>query len=271
MTQTVVKIGRLLCGFWKGALAIKIALCDDERAQRVQTEAFLRDYNSRHPDINLTVAAFPSGAALLEHMRLSGAFDIYLLDVIMPGESGIELGLSIRELDQGGHIIYLTASPDFAVDSYRARASDYLLKPLEPERLFQALGNVLERMTQEYREYVTIKTREGLRRLSLCSVVHGELVRRCVQYHLSDGSVVEGMSLRGSFQEAVRPLLAHPRFLLCGTSFFVNLTFVERIGPSELRLTGGGTLPLSRLFRADVTQRWMDYYLEQGGQHGRSK
>ena len=69
---------------------------------------------------------------------MRGTFDIYLLDVIMPGQNGIELGLSIREFDQGGRIIYLTASSDFAVDSYRAKASDYLLKPLDKSRLFQS-------------------------------------------------------------------------------------------------------------------------------------
>lgn len=241
---------------------MKIALCDDELSQRTQTETFLRDYCARRPDVQLTVASFSSGAALLEHLRLNGAFAVYLLDVIMPGENGIALGLSIRELDQAGHIIYLTASPDFAVDSYRTRASDYLLKPLERERLFQALDAVLARMSQEARDFVTIKTREGLQRLPLGDVVYGELVKRCVHYHLADGSVVEGMSLRSSFQEAVKPLLARRRFVLCASSFFVNLAFVERIEPTGLRLAGGGTLPLSRLFRADVTRQWMDYYLE---------
>lgn len=243
---------------------IKIALCDDERAQRIQGEAFLRDYCARRPGLELTVSAFASGAALLEHLRVHGAFDVYLLDVIMPGENGITLGLSIREFDQGGHIIYLTASPDFAVDSYRTRASDYLLKPLERDRLFQTLDTLLERMSQEGRGFVTIKTREGLRRLPLGSIVYGELVKRCVHYHLSDGSVLESMSLRSSFQDAVRPLLAHRRFVLCATSFFVNLAFVERMEPAGLRLADRGTLPLSRQSRSEVTRQWMDYYLEGG-------
>ena len=123
--------------------------------------------------MKLTVTVFSSSAALLEHLRVRGTFDIYLLDVIMPGQNGIELGLSIREFDQGGRIIYLTASSDFAVDSYRAKASDYLLKPLDKSRLFQSLDNIIKSLELEPHACVMIKTREGLRRLPLHSIVYG--------------------------------------------------------------------------------------------------
>lgn len=168
-------------------------------------------------------------------MRTKDSFDIYLLDIIMPGLNGIEPGLSIREFDRSGHIVYLTASPNFAVDSYQAKASDYLLKPLNKTRLFHTLDDIKGRLAQEHHAFATVKTRDGLRRLPLRSIVYGELVRRCVQYNLSDGSMAEGMSLRGPFQNAVKPLPAHHRFILCATSFFVNLSFVEMVESSSLR------------------------------------
>ena len=210
------------------------------------------------------MTTFSSGAALLEHLRFKGTFDIYLLDIIMPEQNGIELGLSIREFDLGGRIIYLTASPDFAVDSYRTRASDYLLKPLDKTHLFSTLDGIIEDIMRQCRDFVTIKTREGLRRVPLHHIIYGELVCRCVQYHLSDGSVIKSMSLRGSFQDAVAPLLEDHRFILCAASFVVNLHFVESIDSSALRLTGGGTLPVSRALRKEATSRWLDYHLEGG-------
>lgn len=243
---------------------MRLALCDDEAQQLVQTEAFLAEYSAQRPDTPVTVTSFPSGTVLLEHLRSKGTFDLYLLDMLMPGENGIQLGMDIRALDEVGHIAYLTSSPDFAVDSYRVKAMDYLLKPLEKGRLFQVLDETAETLRRREQAYVTIKTREGLRRLSLVSVVYAELVGRCVHYHLSDGSTVEGMSLRGSFQDAVAPLLAYPPFVLCATSFIVNLAFVEMIEASGLRLTSGKIIPLSRPLRAEVTGRWMDYCLEGG-------
>jgi len=241
-----------------------LALCDDEQAQLAQAQEFLREYREQHPEIDLTVCAFTSGSALLEHLRVKGTFDIYLLDIIMPGENGIELGMNIRKLDQGGHIIYLTASPDYAVDSYRARATGYLLKPLGKRQLFSLLDDLTEQWLRRRQSFVTIKTRNGLQRVPLYTVVYGELVDRCVRYHLSDGGMLEGMSLRGSFHSAVQTFLQHRRFVLCAASFFVNLAFVERIDASGLQLAGGGTVPLSRQLRGEVTDRWLDYYLEGG-------
>lgn len=255
----------LLHEIGKGAaIIVNISICDDESVQLAQTEAFLREYSARRPDVELTAAVFSSGEALLEHLRIKSAFDIYLLDVIMPGRNGIELGLSIREVDEGGHIVYLTTSPDFALDSYRAKASDYLLKPLDKDRLFRSLDGIIRNLEKKHRAFVTIKTREGLRRIPLHCIVYSELVGSRVQYHLSDGSVIEGMSLRGAFQGAVGPLLAHHGFVLCAASFLVNLAYVEMIDTSGLRLAGGKTLPISRPLRREVTRRWMDFHLEGG-------
>lgn len=240
-----------------------IAICDDENTQLTQINNLLQEYSSLYPDMEINITTFSSGIELLEHLRLKHTFDIYLLDVIMPGENGIELGLGIREFDQAGHIIYFTTSPDFAIDAYRVKASDYLLKPPNKQRLFSALNAITERIHQEQQDYITIKVRDGLRRLPLHNIVYGELVKRCVQYNLADGTVLKSTSLRGSFQEAVKPLLHDQRFVLCTFSFFVNLSFIEMIESANLRLINGKILPLSRSFRTEVTQKWLDYHLER--------
>lgn len=247
-----------------GVMALRIAFCDDEATQLALTDALLREYGLLHPELALRAFPFSSGAALLEQLRTGDLFDIYLLDVIMPGENGIELGLKIREIDQGGRIIYLSSSPDFAVDSYLPKASSYLLKPVDWDLLFRTLDFITENWLQEHQSFVTVKTRGGLQRLPIRSIVYGELVGRCIQYHLADGSAIEGTSLRGSFRDAAAPLLAHDRFALCSASFFVNLSFVEMIDSSGLRLVNGGVVPLSRTMRTEVTNQWLDYHLKGG-------
>lgn len=243
---------------------LHIAICDDEQKQLVMTEALLNEYHELHPKLNLRVDTFPSGAALLEHLRINSSFDIYLLDILMPDGNGIELGLKIRKTDQCGRIFYLTTSPDYAIDSYLTKASQYLLKPVKKELLFRALDEAVQNWLREHQTFVTIKTRNGLQRLSIREVVYGELVGHCVQYHLVDGSVLEGMSVRTSFREAVSNFLEHERFVLCATSFFVNLSFVDMIEAAGLKLVNGGVVPLSRPMRTEVTNRWLDYHLKGG-------
>ena len=243
---------------------LHIAICDDEQNQLVLTEALLRAYHELHPELDLRVDTFTSGAALLEHLRINGSFEIYLLDVLMPDSNGIDLGLKIRTVDQGGHILYLTTSPDYAIDSYLTKASRYLLKPIKKDVLFSALDDSIENWMREHQTFVTMKTRSGLQRLAIRRVVYGELVGHCVRYHLADGTVLESMSVRTSFREAVAAFLEHERFVLCATSFFVNLSFIDMIEPAGLKLVGGGTVPLSRPMRTEVTNRWLDYHLKGG-------
>lgn len=243
---------------------LHIAVCDDDPNQLALTGQLLEEYHAARPEPALRVDVFPSGAALLEHLRTRGCFDVYLLDVLMPDTNGIELGLKIRQADRGGQILYLTTSPDYAIDSYLTKATRYLLKPVEKGALFQALDDVVGTWLQEHQSFVTVKTRNGLQRLALRAVVYGELVGHCVHYHLADGTMLEGMSVRTSFREAVAPFLEHERFVLCATSFFVNLSFIEMIESAGLRLPGGGLLPLSRSLRTDVTNRWLDYHLKGG-------
>ena len=243
---------------------LRIAVCDDDRSQLTLTEQLLLEYRAQHPQLDLRISLFASDAALLEHLRFTGAFDVYLLDVLMPGENGIDLGLKIRELDCGGHILYLTSSPDYAIESYLVRASHYMLKPVDKVRLFSVLDEQIEEWLREHQSFATIKTRSGLQRVLLRNVVYGELVGHCIQYHLDEGTTLESRSVRTSFREAVSAFLEHDRFVLCSTSFFVNLSYVDMIETNGLRLTGGGTLPLSRAMRTDVTNRWLDYHLKGG-------
>lgn len=243
---------------------VHIAICDDEQEQLTLMDALLREYHEKHPEVDLRMDTFTSGATLLEHLRSNGNFDIYLLDILMPDENGIELGLKIRKTDQCGHIFYLTISPDYAIDSYLTKASQYMLKPVKKELLFRALDEAIQNWLREHQTFVTIKTRSGLQRLSIREVVYGELVGHCVQYHLADGAVLEGMSVRTSFREAVSGFLEHERFVLCATSFFVNLSFVDMIEAAGLNLVSGGSIPLSRPMRTEVTNRWLDYHLKGG-------
>ena len=243
---------------------ITVALCDDEPDQLRQAEQLLEEYQKAHPELQMKQTVFSSAVALIEDVSEGRYFDLYLLDIIMPGQDGISLGVELRKQDGQAAIIYLTTSPDYAVESYMARAFHYLLKPVEKDRLFSVLDEAMEQIVQRQNTAITLKTKDGWRQLAVHSILYGELSGRRVRYHLADGSALEGMSLRESFRSTVAPLLEHKEFVLCAASFVVNLSFVERVDREGLQLKGGERLPLSRALREQVTDRWMDYYLEGG-------
>lgn len=247
---------------------IKLALCDDEAEQREAVGKLLREYAASRLSLAVKMSVFSSGRDLLAAAEECGGFDLYVLDIVMPELSGIELGVRLRELHSGGAIIYLTVSPEYAVDSYAARAFYYLMKPAQPDKLFQVLDQAVAALEKQRAACVTVRTKDGLERLRLDEIVYAELVGRAVRYHLADGTGLNSVTVRGPFQEETAPLLADPRFFLSGASFAVNLFYVTAVERGYLRMDGGARVPLARGLAALAKRRWSDYWLNASGGEG---
>ena len=135
---------------------LRLALCDDDPQQRASVGALLQEYAALRPALAAKLSIFSSSWELLADEEEGACFDLYVLDVVMPEVSGIELGVKLRELGRSGAIIYLTISPEYAVDSYAAQAFYYLMKPVEPERLYQVLDQAVAAL--EKRRAIILET-----------------------------------------------------------------------------------------------------------------
>ncbi len=239
---------------------LKIALCDDEAEQREAIGRLLREYAAQRPEWTVKLSVFASGQELLS-AEGAGEFDIYVLDVLMPGLSGIELGMKLREQGCAGALVYLSFSPEYAVESYAAHAFYYLMKPVVPRQLYPVLDQAVAAMERQRDACITVKTKTGMQLARLDRIMYAELVGRAVRYHLFGGEKVDGKTLRGSFREETAPLLAADGFIPCGASFVVNLHYVAAVEKHFLLLDGGDRVPLTRGLAAQVRQQWSDYWL----------
>jgi len=100
---------------------LHIAICDDESQHRSDLRCILETY-LRSRGLAARIWEFESGAALLSSVSDQQDYDLYLLDVVMPGLNGIQVGLQLRQTNHTGILLYLTNSPDYAVDSYRTKS-----------------------------------------------------------------------------------------------------------------------------------------------------
>ena len=213
---TIQKINR------EGEQALQIALCDDEITNHETVRELIRQYKQIHSDRTLSLSSFASGKELINHVDEHGCFDLYILDCIMPD---------------------LTTSPDFALDSYRVDAFDYLLKPVESELFFQSLDKAYRSFSQIMQKTVAIKTTDSIRMIPIADIRYAERIDKHIDYHLTDNTVIHSTSFNGSFQNAVSELLSHKRMLLVGSSFVVNLFHVTEVTRSDLLLTGELRVP----------------------------
>jgi two-component system, LytTR family, response regulator len=109
---------------------MKAIIIDDERLARTELRKLLQD----HPEIEVVdeAANVDEGIAKIE----SHNPELIFLDIHMPGKTGFDL---LAELDRSPQVIFTTAYDEFALKAFEVNALDYLLKPVEPKRLADAL------------------------------------------------------------------------------------------------------------------------------------
>lgn len=241
---------------------LRIAACDDEEKQLKQTACLVEDYLRSRPSLHGQVETFQSGCALLARAEDVGGFDLYILDILIPELSGIDTGRRLRALGDGGEIIYLTSSNDFAADSYDVRAFFYLLKPVNEGKLFQVLDGAVENLKRRRSSAVVVTTVDGPRRILLERIRYVERVGRYMRYYCTD-TTIDSQTIRVSFREAVAPLLADRRFCLCGASFLLNFQHVAGVNGQSALLDNGQAVILPRMSATEFKKAWGNYWLEE--------
>jgi len=242
---------------------MKIAICDNEAFFREQIQEILREYAAQNPSYDISLAVFERSDDLLEAAQRIGGYDIYLLDILMPGMNGIELGIQLRQSGFHGRILYLTSSREYAVDAFQAKAYNYLLKPLKKEALWAAIDEAVHSLAARLKKSILVKTKGASIRLPLEQIMYADMSRRSIIYHLAGGRTVESIMIRTSFSEAVQELLRDSRFALCGTSMVANLQYITMVESDALVFQERERIFLSKKACREIRSVWYDFWFDK--------
>ena len=226
-----------------------IAVCDDQ-IEELELLSELLCLWQEERKAALRVQTFRSAVELLDHASKEGSFDLYLLDVMMPGTNGLSAAREIRDFDDAADIVFLTASPGFAYESYRVRALDYLLKPIRAEMLFPLLDRLYQR-EQEPREGLTVKCGSTLIRIPFSQLAFVEVSGKHLYFNLTDGSVRE---LFGNLNE-YEPQLSGADFMRIGRSYIVNVLQIKEFSSAGISTFSGKTIQSSTQMRCMKVHR----------------
>ncbi len=121
-------------------MSLKAIIIDDERLARTELKKMLQDY----PDINVIDEAANAEEGI-EKIEMQNP-DIIFLDIQMPGKTGFDL---LASLERAPHVIFTTAYDEYALKAFDVNALDYLLKPIEPKRLADAVHKLHDEISRE--------------------------------------------------------------------------------------------------------------------------
>jgi DNA-binding LytR/AlgR family response regulator len=212
--------------------AIRALLVDDEAPARSE----LRFLLGKHAEVQVVGEA----ASAAEALALAKAvhYDVVFLDVQMPGVTGLEAAPLVREQPRPPAVVFVTAHPEYAVDAFAVEAFDYLLKPVDPERLARVLQRLMERDqpgTRSEVEKVPVVAGGRTELVDYDAIHYVQADGDYSRVHTYDRSYLCTASL-GELEEK----LPGNRFARIHRSYLVNLAkvaAVKRAGPDRFRLS----------------------------------
>ena len=208
---------------------IRALLADDEAPARSE----LRYLLAAHPEVVIVGEA--SSAAEAVELARDNEVDVVFLDVEMPGATGLDAAPHVRERRDPPAVVFVTAHAEYAVGAFAVEAFDYLLKPVDPDRL----ARVVERLQERTRENaapvakVPVVAGGGSELLDYDQIHYVQADGDYSRVHTYDRSYLATMPL-GELAERLGP-----RFARIHRSYLVNLAKVagvRRSSPDRIRV-----------------------------------
>lgn len=219
---------------------IRIALCDDSPAFLQQAKLMIDQWDAPAAR-NIAVELFDDGDALLA-AHAKKPFDIILLDVVMPLLNGIDAARELREKDKTVKIVFLTASSEFAVESYTVKASNYLLKPINPSRLFACLDELISEI-QSITKCILVRSTDATHRIPISEIEYVEAQMKHVVFFLTGGRTLESSEPFYSYEQG---LLLEDGLFKCHRSYMVNIHHIDNYSHSKIVMRSGHHIPIAR-------------------------
>lgn len=232
-------------------MPIKAIIVDDERLARTELKKLLQEF----PDINVIDEAANVDEGV-EKVEMQSP-DLLFLDIQMPGKTGFDL---LGELDKAPHVIFTTAYDEYALKAFEVNALDYLLKPIEPKRLSDAIQKLQYEISKEREGINGFLNRGPLTENDQVFVKDGE---RCWFVKLNEIRLFESVGNYAKvFFSTNKPLILKSLnaleerldervFFRANRKHIINLRWIEKIEPYFnggllVELKGGEKIEVSR-------------------------
>ncbi len=230
---------------------INIAICDDETFAIEEIRRKVLDFFKKE-NIALRVECFGCGQSLIDS---DSDFDIIFLDIRMNGKDGMETARQLRRNSFKGSLIFVTVMEECVFDSFEVQAYDYLVKPINDERLEKTLCRLMSYEYGSASENIIVHNGRDMKMIPPDDIVYCEVIDKKIYLHTVSGETT-------AYYERLERLenKLDKRFFKCHRSYLINLKYLSGFGGGTAKMKTGAVLPVSRLRQnglAEAVARYM--------------
>lgn len=235
----------------RGEMAMLIILCEDNTVDREHATRLIEAAVSGiFPDYCLRV--FEDAESCLKAIRKRPP-DIAFIDIFLKEKNGIELAETVRKLNPEAAIIFLTTSNEFASESYRVRAVDYLLKPAGKKQVDEALRRCVRQRNEALVPLIIHQNREILK-FDQRKIEKLESQGNWLLIYMGSGKVIRTRCPLKNVQEQLSADM-----LMLRRGVVVNMRAVQTIKNGTCRMKSGEEIMLSRQHAKVIRDKYYNY------------
>lgn len=238
---------------------MNIAIVDDMREDIEIITNHLNVYFSNHcVNMPLSIHTFQSGEELLCDFN-KNTFDFIFIDCYMNGMSGLDTAYAIRKLDLSVYIIFTTASRDYAVDSYKIRASGYLVKPITYNDFSETISLIdLKKLNAQY--FIQVKNGYDHIKIPLSDIIYCDITGHYVQIYTMNLGIQRS---RMTFNDLAGLLTPYKEFLVCYRGCIINMNYIDHIEDLTFVMNNKARIPIPRKQHAQTIKAYSEFLFDK--------
>lgn len=237
----------------------RIALCDDEQKILDEVLQYINKYAESKNIQSLEVFPFDSASSLKNALDDEKSFDIFVLDVYIGKEMGTALAKNIRERGIDSPIIFLTTSVEHAPQGYETGTLRYLIKPLEPEKFYEAIDAACLQAEKLQSKLIRFKTENGIESINANNIMYSEAHDHYQYIKLDNGQTIK---VRTTVSELYALLAKNDGFFRLGSAYIINLRNIKNLTSSAILLYDNTTIPIPRGKHAELKKVFWNFQCE---------
>ena len=235
---------------------IRIAICDDEKIYLDKIKSILGQYETQK-GLLFDIHAFSSPSELLDKIESGEEYSIYILDIFMPGITGMSIATELRNIGVESPVIFLTSSPDHALEAFGVNATHYILKPYDKDLVFFAMDKALHEIGMMHPEGIMLRVDGGYQNVLAKNIIFSEADDNYQRIHLVNEKYLYIRITMGDLYEQVSALKG---FFKLGRSHIINLKHVVKFTSNKILMTGDKELSIPKGAVADFKKAYFDYF-----------
>ncbi len=236
-------------------MRIRIAVVEDEAEQQEYIRKMLERWSVQSGEpVSVTYVACAE-EYLMKYIQ-PDTFDILFLDVCMKQMNGMELAKELRKYDREVQILFFTGISDYVFEGYEIGAVRYLMKPVEQNKLEEAMAVCLENLKHRKEDYLSFQYQGESIKVLRSDILYVEVYG----HYLHMVTRTDTFEWKGSLQ-SIREKLDTGRFVEANRSVIVNLEYVNKITREECILEDKTRIHVSRGAYKGLNEAFMKFYV----------